>query len=105
MKQTALYTSLKTLGLPVTYGEFLTPVTPPFITYQYVYSNDLMADDANCIEVSNFQVELYTTKKDLTVEGQVEALLKSLFLPYRKLEFYIEAENLRQIIYEVQLTN
>lgn len=105
MKQTALYTSLQTLGLPVTYGEFLTPVTPPFIVYRFSYSNDVAADDFNCMEATNYQIELYTIKKNLTLESQIEALFKSLILPYRKFEFYIEEEKMRQIIYEIQLTN
>ncbi|MEW5952632.1 MAG: hypothetical protein AB1815_02580 [Bacillota bacterium] len=101
---TQLFTELKTLGLPVAYGGFSQPTNPPYIIYQFSYSNDLVADNRNCIPLSNYQVELYTKTKDPIREPLVENKLKDLCLPYRKIETLIESENLRQIIYEIQLT-
>lgn len=108
MTQDELFTALKSLGMPVAYGEFKnTPENPapppPFITYQFAYSGDLMADNQNCIERSNFQVELYTIKKDLAREKLVQDKLKELYLPYRKFETWLDSENLRQVIYEIQI--
>ena len=105
MTQEELFAALKTLGLPVAYAEFIQPTAPPFICYQFTYSgNSLMADNKNAIDVGNFDIELYTATKDLAMEKLVEDKLKELELPYRKEETKIESENLRQVIYEIQLT-
>lgn len=103
MTQTELFQALKSLGLPVAYGEFTSPQTPPFITYQFAYSGDIMADNQNYIEAGYFQVELYTAKKDPATEKLVEDKLKELRLPYSKIETWLENEKLRQVVYEVQL--
>lgn len=103
MTQTELYGALKSLGLPVTYGEFPQPTNPPFITYQFVYSGDLIADNWNYIEASYFQIELYTAKKDPATEKLVQDKLKELRLPYSKIETWLDSEKLRHVIYEVQL--
>lgn len=103
MTQAELYQALKSLGMPVAYGSFSTPVTPPFITYQFAYSSDLIADNQNYVDISNFQVELYTAKKDLAAEKLVQDKLKELGLPYSKVEAFLEEEKLYQVIYEIQL--
>lgn len=108
MTQTELHQALKSLGMPVAYGEFKsTPENPapapPFITYQFAYSSDLIADNQNYVDVSNFQIELYTAVKDLAKETRVQDKLKELRLPYSKTETWLESEDLRQVIYEIQL--
>lgn len=109
MTQEELYAVLVSLGLPVAYGEFKsTPQTPapspPFICYQFVDSDDLIADDVNTIELSNYWIELYTVKKDKAREKLIEDMLKSYSLPYYKHETWIDTEKMRQVIYEIQLT-
>lgn len=103
MTQAELLTLLKSTGLQVAYGSFATAVSPPFITYQFSYSNDLIADNINYAEISNFQVELYTTKKDLASEKKVQDALKVAELPYSKIETWIKEEKMYQILYEIQL--
>ncbi|WP_044893573.1 hypothetical protein [Bacillus alveayuensis] len=103
MTQAELYQALKSIGYPIAYGSFTSPVTPPFITYQFANSNDFVADNSNYVEISNFQVELYTDKKDLNAEKLVQDKLKELGLPYRKFETYLDEEKMYQILYEVQL--
>jgi len=103
-----LYQALKATGYPVAYSHFEdTPQNPapkpPFITYQFAYSSDLMADNINYAEIGNYQVELYTDKKDLVAEQKVQDKLKELRLPYTKMENWIDEEKLFQIIYEIQL--
>lgn len=83
MTQAELHTALKTLGLPVAYGEFKSTdkspaPSPPFITYQFAYSNDFKADNQNYLEISNFQVEFYSKNKDLINEGNIQALLSAI---------------------------
>lgn len=108
MTQAELYTALKSLGMPVAYLAFVeTPLTPlpkpPYITYQFAYSGDMMADNYNYLEISNYQVELYTVKKDLAAEKLIQDKFKELRLPYQKVEAWLESEKLHQIIYEIQL--
>jgi hypothetical protein len=103
MTQAELYQALKSIGFPVAYGSFADPVTPPFITYQFAYSNDMKADNQNYVPIDDFQIELYTTKKDIVAEQKVQDKLKELGLPYRKFETYLNEENMYQILYEVQL--
>jgi hypothetical protein len=103
MTQTELYQALKSIGFPVAYGSFSSPVTPPFIVYQFAYSNDMMADNINYVAIDDFQIELYTAKKDLAAEQKVQDKLKELGLPYRKFETYLDEEKMFQIIYEIQI--
>ena len=103
MTQAELYQALESIGYPVAYGSFSSHVTPPFIVYKFAYSNDIMADNVNYVAIDDFQVELYTTKKDLVAEQKVQDKLKELGLPYRKFETYLDEEKMYQILYEVQL--
>ncbi|ODA08727.1 hypothetical protein [Paenibacillus polymyxa] len=108
MEQSELVVELKSLGMPVTYSHFTgtaqKPVPPPpFITYQFAYSSDMIADNQNYVEIGNYQVELYTAKKDLATEKKVQDKLKELGLPYTKLESWLDDEKLFQILYEIQL--
>lgn len=103
MTQAELYQALKSIGYPVAYGSFSSPVTPPFITYQFAYSNDLIADNINYVAIEDFQIELYTAKKDIVAEQKVQDKLKELGLPYRKIETYLDTEKMYQILYEIQI--
>ena len=108
MTQAELYQALKSIGLPIAYHHFegtdLNPVpAPPYIVYLFAYSGDLIADNINYVEISNFQVELYTTKKDLQSEALVQSKLKALELPYSKSETWIESEKMYQVIYQIRL--
>jgi hypothetical protein len=108
MRQAELYQLLESVGYPLAYGEFIsTPELPspdpPFIVYQFGYSGDLMADNRNYVDISNFQVELYTNIKDLAAEQRVQDALSSAELPYSKTEIRLDDESMYQIIYEIQL--
>ncbi|MBC2722340.1 hypothetical protein [Desulfosporosinus sp.] len=108
MNQVELVTALKSLGMPIAYGEFeSTPEnpspSPPFITYQFTDDEDLKADNQNYVDIGDYNIELYTDKKDLTIEKLVQDKLKELHLPYSKSEAKIELEELYQVIYRIQL--
>ena len=103
MTQLELYEALQSIGYPVAYGSFSDSVTPPYITYQFAYNSDLIADNVNYVPIENFQVELYTAKKDLAAEQKVQDKLKELGLPYRKFETYLDTEKMYQILYEIQI--
>jgi hypothetical protein len=95
-----LYTLLTGTGLSVAYSAFPGPKEPPFITYQFVMSNDLVADGQNYVKVARWQVELYTNKKDIASEQAVESALSDLV--YTKSEYWIAEEKMFQVVYEFE---
>lgn len=103
MTPTELYQALSGLGMPIAYSSFSKPVALPYLIYLFSYSNDLMADGHNYLEIGNYQIELYTDHKDLAAEKTVQDKLKELKLPYYKIETYLESEKLYQVIYEIQI--
>lgn len=101
-----LYQGLVDTGLPVTYYDWSGAEEvpePPYIAYLFAYDSDYKADNINYVEISNFQVELYTDKKDLASEKLLQDKLKEMELPYTKTETKLETENMYQIVYEIQL--
>lgn len=103
MNITQLATELNKIGFPLSYHHFTTPPAPPYLIYLFSYSNDLIADDHNVMDIGVYQIELYTDKKDLASEKKVEDKLKEMELPYTKIETWIDEEKLYQIIYEITL--
>lgn len=108
MNITDLYQQLESLGLPISYYSFDSdednpPPKPPYIIYLFTNRDDFYADNRNYVDIENYQVELYTTKKDIASELLIENKLKELEIPYSKFETKIESEGLYQIVYEIQL--
>jgi hypothetical protein len=87
----------------VAYLQFHRHQEPPFIVYYYVSSADVAADNSNYLAVDGYNIELYTDAKDLAAEAAVEAQLKALGLVWRKSEFYIDTENMFEVLYQVEL--
>jgi hypothetical protein len=103
MTITELNQALKTIGLPVAYHHFTTPPAPPYLVYLFNSSADMIADNQNYHEISNYQLELYTKNKSPATEKQVEDKLKELELPYTKTETFIESEGFFQALYLIQV--
>lgn len=96
-----LYNLLKALGLPIAYHHFKTPPSPPYIVYLFSYSNNFGADDKVYDKSNNYQIELYSIKKDLASEKLIEDLFDSNDIFYDKTETYIDSEGLYQVLYEI----
>lgn len=96
-----LIDKIRGLGFPCAYGEFKSPPSAPYCVVVFAYGNDMIADNENYLDISNYQVELYHTIKHPPSEIAIQDLLKSLGLVYRKREATIE--NIRQVVYEIQL--
>lgn len=103
MTQAELYQELSKIGYPLAYSHFEEYQETPYMVYLFSYSSDLIADNRNYKDISNFSIELYTDKKDLVAEKKVEDKLKELELPYFKSETWIESESVFQVLYEIQL--
>ena len=75
MDEATLKTLLNTTGLPVDYHHFKKPPSPPYIVYLFSHNSNFGADNLVYTAEKNFQVELYTTKKDTASEKLIEDLL------------------------------
>lgn len=96
-----LYLILKELNLPLSYHHFKTPQQPPYLIYLLEDTHNFGADDKVYHQIENLVVELYTPKKDIILEKNLEALLSAKELYYEKIEIYIESEKLYQVRYEL----
>lgn len=108
MNQAEFYNELVAIGLPVANERFHNSEDhpapePPFIIYSFSFSGDLMADNHNFLDISNFQVELYTDFKEPSLEKKVKDKLKEMRLPYTATGTFIEDEKMYQMVYEIQL--
>ncbi|TCJ01577.1 hypothetical protein [Cytobacillus praedii] len=95
-------------GLPVTYSHWTAttnnPVpAPPYICYLVDGNENLMADNKVYHKISDVNIELYTTKKDLSVEALLEKALDDHEIPYDSFEAFIDSEKLFLKTYEVRL--
>ena len=101
MDEATLFTLLKTTNLPVAYHHFTSPLSPPYVVYLFSYSSNFGADNKVHNQADNYQVELYTTKKDPTSETLIEDLFDANDIYWEKTETYIESEGLFQVLYEI----
>lgn len=93
---------LDATGFPVAYSHFQgDPPSIPFITYLELNSSNFHADNRTYRKIMNFNIELYTDKKDPQAEQALESLLDTHDIPYETSETYIESERLFQKIYEI----
>ena len=101
MDEITLRSLLKTLGLPVAYHHFEKAPRLPYIVYLFSGSSNFGADDKAYLHQPNYQVELYTSKKDPTQEKLIEDLLDEYDIYWEKSELWIESEGLYQVVYEI----
>ena len=101
MDEATLFNLLKSTGLPVAYHHFASPPSPPYIVYLFSYSSNFGADNRVYNKQSNYQVELYSTKKDPASEKLLEDLFDDNDIYWEKTETYIESEGLYQVLYEI----
>lgn len=103
MTEAELYQLLNSTGLPVSYHHFKDPPNLPYLVYLFSYSNNFGADNKVYEKINNYQVELYSDKKDLVSEKLIEDLFDNNEIFYEKTETYIDSEDLYQVMYEIQI--
>lgn len=69
-----IYNSLKSLEIPVAYLKFNTPQKLPFIAYFESGAEIKGADGHNLYREIEITVELYSDKKNVQLERQIESL-------------------------------
>ena len=99
-----IYELLQTMNMPVAYHHFTKQTNPPFICYFRESSNNFIADNKVYQKIDVIRIELYTEKKDIQKEIQLECLLEQSDIPYEVIsESYIESEKVYQVIYEINI--
>lgn len=106
MDEKTLLAVLKATGMPVIYHHYDAdennpPPKPPYLIYLFSHSSNFGADNKVYSKANNYQVELYTTKKDPTSEKLLEDLFDANGIYWEKTETYIENEGLYQVLYEI----
>lgn len=94
---------LDSTGYPVAYNHFNSTPSVPFIVYRIPSETGFDADNAVYHNISDVEIEVYTNRKDLTVEATIKNLLNENELPFVSFETFIESEKLFQKIYETRL--
>jgi len=92
---------LESINLPFAYDHFAEgeAMEPPFICYLLPDSNNFSADGKVYFKANEVHIELYTDKKDLSVEEMVETVLEENSIFYNKTEVWIESEKLYEVLY------
>lgn len=79
-----IYELLKSLNIPVAYDHFKSnkDVSIPFVVYREINTDTFKADGKTYYRPYNFEIELITEKKDITLQQQLEELLTTNNIPY-----------------------
>ena len=104
MKHKQIFDMLKTLNIPVAYDHFDSNKTikPPFIAYREVAPETFKADGVTYFRPYEFEIELVTDKKDVSLQEQVETLLTNNNIPYDMYnEVWDEDEKIYHNYYEI----
>lgn len=96
-----LYAALLTLQIPVAYRGFREPQSCPYIIYYQETSNNMAADNRVYKHIMGYTIELYTSKKDPTLEAQLETALDKYV--WRKSEDFIPSEQTFIISYDLEV--
>lgn len=104
MTRQQIKTMLDSYGLPYAYHHFAEGEAPslPFVVYYFPDSNNFAADDTVYHKALDLNIELYSKKRDLDKEWQLEDELYLYDLFWQKHEVYIESEKMYMVRYEME---
>ena len=96
---------LQETGIPFAYDHFAEGESPepPFICYLLPGSDNFAADGKVYFKINEVRIELYTDKKDESVEKQVEDVLDGRGVFYNKSEVWIAEERLYEVLYSFEV--
>lgn len=96
---------IKEIGIPFAYDHFAEGESPqpPFLCYLYPNSDNFSADGRAYYKIDAVQIELYTDKKDISLERKVETVLDRHGIFYEKSETWIDSEKLYEILYQFEV--
>lgn len=89
------------IGLPSAYDHFAEGEAPqvPYLLYLIPANNNFAADNHAYFKINEVHIELYTDRKDLVAEQQIEAVLDRHCIFYEKTETWIESEKLYEVLF------
>ena len=98
---------LQETGIPFAYDHFAEGESPepPFICYLLPGSDNFAADGKVYFKINEVRIELYTDKKDVSVERQVEDALDGRGIFYNKSEVWISEEKLYEVLYSFEVSD
>ena len=96
---------LTALGIPFAYDHFAEGECPepPFICYLFPGSDNFGADGKVYYKINNVNIELYTDKKEPSVEQELEDALDAASIFYDKTEVWIDSEKLYEVLYQFEM--
>ena len=94
---------LESTNLPVTYHHWEEEPALPYIVYLASGTDNFGADNKVYTGITNYNVEFYTSKKDIISEQKIENALNSNDIFWDKSEVYIEAEKMYKVTYSIQI--
>lgn len=103
MTQNDLLVELKKTGFPTAYNAFKSQVKPPFVVFIRPSFENVSSDNNVHGRFQNYNVELYTTEKDLIAEKKLEDILGMIDPDFEVIEDYIESEGLLQNTYSITI--
>ena len=103
MTQAELQTALDASGYPTVYGSFKDRVEPPYIVFIRPTADTVSSDYKVHGKYQNYNIELYTNKKDLVAEKKLEDIIGLIDPEYDTLETYIDTEKMYQVTYSITI--
>jgi len=96
---------IEALGIPCAYDHFAEGESPdpPFSTYRYPESHNFGADNMVWTKATVVYLELYTEKKDLQTENNIEQALTEHGIYFDKSETWIDSEQLYEVLYSFEM--
>ena len=101
-----LITIMGEMGIPYAYDHFAEGECPdpPFMCYLLPGSDNFSADGVVYQRIEEVRIELYTDKKDLSVEDSVCAVLDSHGIYYERSEVWIDSEKLYEVLFTFSIS-
>lgn len=96
-----IYSKLKTLDVPVAYLKFNKPQKLPFIVYFEAGGDVEGADNFNLYRRKEIKIEIYSAKKDISIEEKVEELFRDTERE-KEVDTYLPNEEMFMIAYSFE---
>lgn len=94
---------LNSSGIPFAYHIWKNPPALPWGVYRFSNTSEMYADGVLYFAVKQYQIELYTDRKQPQTEQKLEDVLTHANIAFSKSETYIESEQMYQILYECEV--
>lgn len=103
MNQVQMIALLNTLPIPSFYDHAEVGQALPFITIHVEQPDNFTADNGVYCEKWNFRIDLYTVKKEPTLEYLIKQLLNYHGIAWTKTEQFIDSEQMWETEFEFEV--